>query len=257
MPDIGTGLGDLIKELRKARGWSQTDLAARICLKAERDKRAPRRFWLHHLATVLEVSLETLEATRVKRRQFIGAGAGSVAAAILPAIDSQDETTAFDLFDSISAGDRNPLSVVQTSHHTDILISALASQNRPSVLRLARWSENDDSPVLRVNAVGIIAKTRTDTDLVDLVPVVLAQDTEARRLYTSAVIARVGDQTSALANELTNTRDAGARWCAANLLSQRHDPKAKAAIISMLRTEPVRENVRSYALMLNGESPCI
>ncbi len=166
----------------------------------------------------------------------------------------QSDAPEEELFSSIAGGDMMPLSRVQTSHRIDLTISALTEKDRPSLLRLARWAQDADTAVARVNATGIIAKTHTD--LVERVPVILAHDREARELYVSAVLARVGDDTDALASEVCNPRDAGARWCAARMLAQRGGRRADAAMLRALRVEPVRENVRAYALLLNGDDPC-
>ncbi|WP_019632150.1 hypothetical protein [Actinomadura atramentaria] len=165
------------------------------------------------------------------------------------------EHVAADLFSSIAGGDPGPLGLAQTSHRTDLAVSALAVRDRPSLLRLARWAADADSPVVRVNAAGVGAKTRSE--LVEDVPVLLARDADVRRLYVRAVAVRVGASPTALAAELRNARDAGARSCAAHLLVRDNAPHARHALASALRDEPVRENVRAYALLLNGDSPCM
>ncbi|MFF0576163.1 helix-turn-helix domain-containing protein [Streptosporangium saharense] len=89
---------DLIRKLRLEHGWSQTGLADKLCevsqhptvtrsdiSRWERGKRAPRPFWLRHLATVLEVPLTALEADPVNRRAFISEVA---AASIAPIVAS-------------------------------------------------------------------------------------------------------------------------------------------------------------------------
>ncbi|WP_161630145.1 helix-turn-helix transcriptional regulator, partial [Nocardiopsis lucentensis] len=78
-----------IRELREARGWSQTRLAEAVCQAADRDtvtretisrwesgKRKPGSFWRPHLATALRVPLDALEAARVDRRRFLMAATG-------------------------------------------------------------------------------------------------------------------------------------------------------------------------------------
>jgi hypothetical protein len=49
---------------------------------------------------------------------------------------------------------------------------------------------------------------------------------------------------------------AGARWCSAWLLGRDGSPGAARALARALRTEPVTENVRTIALILNGDDPC-
>jgi transcriptional regulator with XRE-family HTH domain len=87
------GLGELIRDLRLAHGWSQGRLVAALeaasgvrlgreyVSRWEHGKRSPRQFWLRHLATVLQVPLTVLEeGGRVDRRTFItDVAAGAVA----------------------------------------------------------------------------------------------------------------------------------------------------------------------------------
>ena len=74
--------------------------------------------------------------------------------------------------------------------------------------------------------------------------------------YLRAVSARVGTGTHRLAAELVNPADAGARWCSAWLLGQDGSPVAARALARALRTERVTENIRTIALILNGDDPC-
>src|SRR2546427_13188663 len=77
-------VGALIRELRLASGWSQGRLASALCEAAphatvtredvsrwEHGKRRPGPFRMRHLATVLQVPLQTLERADVRRRDFI------------------------------------------------------------------------------------------------------------------------------------------------------------------------------------------
>lgn len=83
--DAALALGSLIRDLRLAAGWSQSRLAAELgrasghdtitredVSRWEHGRRAPRPFWLRHLAAVLQIPLTTLEeAERMERRTFI------------------------------------------------------------------------------------------------------------------------------------------------------------------------------------------
>lgn len=255
-------IGTFIGEHRRSIGISQGDLANLLCeltghptltredvSRWERGKRTPGRFWLPHLATALEVPLAVLEAERVKRRTFI------TAASLAPLAESSIRNTADGIMSAIAAGDAGPLAKIQTSHHTDLLISAYVAQDRPSAFRLARWMENEPSDILRVNAAGILAKV-SDHTLADSVAKSLAHDDGLRHRYLTAFEERVGTQIKALTSEITNPRDSGARWCAGYLLSKDGSPQARAALAAALHTEPVRENVRAYAIALNGADPC-
>ncbi len=89
-------IGDLIRELRKARGWSQGRLASEIndafgtnldreyVSRWERSKNVPSDFYLAKLSAVLDVPLAVLEGD-VKRRAFLTDAAG---AAIAPVVAS-------------------------------------------------------------------------------------------------------------------------------------------------------------------------
>src|SRR5918998_167169 len=82
-------LGTAIRELRESLGWSQSRLASALCKVAnhttvtrenisrwETGKRVPGRWWLRHLATVLQVPIEILEQAGVDRRHFLTTIAG-------------------------------------------------------------------------------------------------------------------------------------------------------------------------------------
>ncbi|MFE5542735.1 helix-turn-helix domain-containing protein [Streptomyces sp. NPDC056534] len=77
------GIGELIRDLRNAQGWSQGELAKRLTQSApgynmsretvsrwENGRNKPGPFWLGHLALVLEAPLAVLE-TALKRRTFL------------------------------------------------------------------------------------------------------------------------------------------------------------------------------------------
>lgn len=237
-------LGALIRDLRQANGWSQTDLANALCLTSghptisreevhrwETEKVIAGRFWLGHLATTLKMPLDVLTAearlSRMNRREFLSLSALTVA----------HRKIASELTASIAAGDGGALATVQTTHGTDLVIAALTDQ--ASTRKLRGWMSDGHNPILRVNAAGILAKLQ-DQDTAERVAVVLEADTEVRQLYTTAVMARVGGlpwATAAklaagqvptqrqahflaarLSHEVLNPRDAGARWCSASLL---------------------------------------
>ncbi len=91
-------LGTVIRDLRESLGWSQSRLATALCTAADHEtvtretisrwetgKRTPGRWWLRHLATVLQVPIEILEQAGVDRRHFL---TGVVGATIAPMIAS-------------------------------------------------------------------------------------------------------------------------------------------------------------------------
>ncbi|SEP46507.1 helix-turn-helix domain-containing protein [Amycolatopsis saalfeldensis] len=270
--------GDLIRDLRSARGWSQDDLARALSDRAqpasltreevsrwENGKRTPRRFWLGHLAAVLDTPLATLEREKspVRRREFL---LGASTLALNESADDSEARTAASIAECIASGDGHPLATVQTTHKTDLIIWLLVQTDRVSMLHLRHWLTDGATPILRVNAAGILAKSH-DENAVDAVAAALERDTETRALYRTAVAARVlhlpwgqaadfepsranPRQIAALARELGNRRDAGARWCSASMLGQvafRH-PAAATALTSALHTEPSRETLRHIAL---------
>ncbi|GAB2940808.1 hypothetical protein GCM10027280_31670 [Micromonospora polyrhachis] len=88
-PDRSTLLGPLLTQLRLAHGWSQLDVAERLCQASglatlsrheisrwERQQRVPGDFWLGWLATVLEVPLDCLTAAATATLRVRGRSAG-------------------------------------------------------------------------------------------------------------------------------------------------------------------------------------
>jgi transcriptional regulator with XRE-family HTH domain len=237
--------GSLIKDLRQSRDWSQTDLANALCQVSgrptigreevhrwEAGKIIPGRYWLTYLAQCFDVPLDLLTSqaklSRMNRRAFMSLSALTVAHGKIAS-----EMTA-----SIADGDYGPLTQVQTTHGMDLVIASLA--DRSSRRKLRGWMSDGHSPILRVNAAGILAKT-PDQDTAEQVADVLEHDLDTRRLYTTAVVARVSALpwstaakltagqirptakqaqflASRFASEVLNPRDAGARWCSAAML---------------------------------------
>jgi len=126
-----------------------------------------------------------------------------------------------------------------------------------------------------VNSVGILAKVGAP-DLDNQVIELLRRDEESRHLYLTAVASRVfvlpweqaqrtasapaldATHLQALASEVTNPYDSGARWCSLSLLAQCRpaDPAAvDAALLPALKREPSREMLRSIAGVLAGLEP--
>lgn len=240
-------LGALIRDVRLSRGWSQGQLAERLCdapgyqfvtreevSRWERDKVIPGPRWRKVLSTVLDIPPETLDEeariSRVNRRQFMN----------LAALTATYGKLASEMVGSVAARDPGPLTTVQTKYGTDLVIASLV--DRPSVNQLRRWMRDGSNPVLRVNATGILAKV-PDQDFAPQVTETLVHDEDVRHLYTAAVIARTGALSwatatriahaptsisrqqaaflaSRLSKEVLNPRDAGARWCSATVLRE-------------------------------------
>jgi transcriptional regulator with XRE-family HTH domain len=237
-------IGALIRELRLAHGWSQDDLADAVnallpeatvnrsdISRYESEKRLPTTA---RVISALSRALNTPETvlraetrlSRVERRTFL-----SLAALTLPLRSLADE-----IYASVAANDERPLATVQTSHSTDLAIAYLVE---PGALpKLRRWMTDGGDAVLRVNAAGILAKL-PGQGAAPQIASVLAHDDEVRRLYSTAVAARVcaldwpaaarfAENPAAaahperaarrLAAEALSPRDAGARWCSALML---------------------------------------
>jgi transcriptional regulator with XRE-family HTH domain len=143
---------------------------------------------------------------------------------------------AAELVASVASNDPGPLTTVQTTHGTDLAIATLADQG--TVVHLRRWLDDDDGAVLRVNAAGILAKIPGQYEASRVIAA-LVRDTDVRRRYMTAVVARVcGLEWSVAAHlaenpadfpqpllvaqrfarEAVSDRDAGARWCSAVML---------------------------------------
>lgn len=235
----------MIRDLRLAKGFSQGKLALRLqeasgvsvgrehISRWERPQGGviPSDYWLRFLAQTLEVPFSALEyeasLSRMDRRAFMR----------LSALTATHGTLASEMVSSIAGSDSGPLTTVQTTHGTDTVIASLA--DKACLAKLRRWMYDGANPVLRVNAAGILAKVPGQALATD-VCTVLTNDGDARHLYMTAVTARTcgfdwsvaaslaADPRTArpraafvaarLADEVTNPRDAGARWCAAVML---------------------------------------
>lgn len=91
-------IGALIRDLRTTHGWSQSQLADRLCRRAdhatlsredvsrwESGRRCPAAFWIQHLAAVLEVPMAVLQTADVDRRSFLTSAAATVIAPLVSA----------------------------------------------------------------------------------------------------------------------------------------------------------------------------
>jgi hypothetical protein len=192
------------------------------------------------------------------------------------------------IFYKLRDGDGYLLATAQTSHATDLRLGTLSRDDALARRELTTWMSNGPTPIVRVNAAGILAKVGVD-DLSDAVIATLRTDPETRHLYLSAVASRAlgitwddaarlafeavaqsepqiqirgralnDGTTRQLVNELSNPRDPAARWCSAVLLSlATHSDTGiiHAALSKAARIEPCRENLRAYAAVLGGAHP--
>jgi transcriptional regulator with XRE-family HTH domain len=262
-PEAPTSVGEVVFALRSNLGWSQGRLAEELgkvsghpsitreyVSRWEHGRKIPGPFWIGHLAAVLQVPRWVLE-DHVRRRDMLRlTGVAALGAVTGIAGDSADSQ---ELFASIAAGDAQPLARIQTSHATDLALGRLATADRPVMWRLARWADDGDSDILRVNAAGVLAKTR-DLEVAGLPAEILGRDRDVRTRYLRALVARTGRDRTQLIAEVQNPADSGARWCAGWLLARDGSHESRQALAQALRSEPVIENVRAFGLMLNGEN---
>ncbi|WP_434600097.1 helix-turn-helix transcriptional regulator [Streptomyces sp. A5-4] len=190
-------IGQLIRDLRLLRQWTQARLAEELAICAgdptgapgrdavkrwETGKVIPGRHWTGYLSRVLGVPDGQLaaEATldRVNRRGFLG----------LSALALSHGALATEMAASIAGRDPGPLAHVQTKHGADIVTASLA--DKASTANLRRWMLDGDVPILRVNAAGILAKLPGQGQADDVARV-LAHDEEVRHLYMTAATSRV------------------------------------------------------------------
>lgn len=211
---------------------------------------------------------ERVLETAMNRRHLL---LGSLAA--LAAVSTDD--SAVRIAHGIQDGHSSVLIDQQTSHQTDREIARLLAASDTSLTTLLSWTRRG-KPLLRVNAVGILAKTGAaplDSDIIGT----LRGDHDVRQLYLTAVLARIlglswdharrladGDdqldpgQLGRVAAELNNPYDAGARWCATVLLfrdRQNAGESITAALLAALRTETSRETLRALGCALAGTDP--
>jgi hypothetical protein len=179
------------------------------------------------------------------------------------------------LFRSIAAGDSRPLAGTQTTHTTDLVIGSYVAKHQASRRLLHRWMTQPATPVLQVNAAGVLAKL-DDADTIDEVIESLRSNERARRLYLTAVAARVlrlpwgqagmlaqaaerpdvielpDQHRDALLAELANPRDGAARWCALTLLGQ-NATGSRDLLLHRLQVEQSRETLRALGGALAGQ----
>jgi hypothetical protein len=190
------------------------------------------------------------------------------------------------IFGDLAQGNSGLLTTTQTSHDTDQVIRRFVQHDNACVPILSQWMRGGNTPVLRVNSAGILAKLGKP-DIADQVIGVLRQDADTRNLYLTAVASRVlslpWDQAGELAHgsshltapsamstdqaaeyavslsrEVRNSQDGAARWCSVVLLSRIAQPVptlVTSALQETLRGEECRENLRAIASALSNADP--
>ena len=195
-----------------------------------------------------------------------------------------EATIAQHVFDDMGSGSDLLLSTAQTTHTCDLRIGQLVAGEEDVHRSLEQWMRDGYSPILRVNAAGVLAKTNGG-QFGDRVLTSLRDDDDTRDLYVTAVASRVlsipwaeatelarltGSNTpllsawsteqrtaavTRLSKELSNPRDVGARFCSALLLHGLADAApdiARQGLGRACQDEPCTENLRAFALTLAG-----
>ena len=260
-------LGPTLREARERAGLSLSGMACRT---------GYSRSYLGNVETGVRQptpavirAYERALGEDVYRRSVLVGMASAVVGAAVPDV-------AVDVVRDIASERSRLLSTVQTSHQIDKVIGALVAKDSPSVGSLLKWMRNG-SPVLRVNAAGILAKVGApamDNDVVQA----LRSDRESRDLYLTAVVSRVlgvpwdyaghvaasgrplsdPAQIESFATEVRNPYDSGARWCSVVMLARTRpeDPATVGdALTNALRQETSRENLRAIGFALAGADP--
>jgi transcriptional regulator with XRE-family HTH domain len=189
-------------------------------------------------------------------------------------------------FGAISNRNAAPFASMQTSHETDLVIREFVARDSSSVDALTAWMRTGDSPVLRVNSGGVLAKLGANA--ADQVIDAVMTDPDMRHLYLTAVISRVlkivwdeaaqlaaltstpnriaadvssdyaGHMVTSFAAEAQNPRDTVARWCSIVMLSQ-VQPVARDQVTNALQSALMQEtstlNLRSIGNVLAGSDP--
>ncbi|MHA5053041.1 SIR2 family protein [Streptomyces sp. SD15] len=183
------------------------------------------------------------------------------------------------IFTDICEDDDRRLTEAQTSHETDQFIKDLLLRESVHIATLKRWMNGDGTPLLRVNAAGIISKVgdpRVTSEVIQL----LDRDKEIRHLYLTAVIFRVleirweaaerlasepngrplphlltltSDQLKTVASrfckEALNPRDGVARWLSLRLLQQVTDVASDDVLRALQAVEEQEDVAETRALI--------
>lgn len=271
-PNNGKALvmGDLGRTLREAReqaGLSLSGMAKRTGY--SRGYIGNVETGIRPVTPAFIKAYERVLGEDLRRRQLLLGSISALASASAP-------DTAASIANDINGGRTGMLTGIQTTHMTDRAVASLVARHAPALGSLAKWARSGKA-ILRVNAAGILAKVGSPTIDNEAVNV-LRVDAGVRDLYLTAVIHRVlgvpwdnaanmaassepvatPEHLQSFAAELSNPNDSGARYCSLLMLAraQPHDPAAvNSALISALRTEPARENLRAVGAALAGINP--
>jgi transcriptional regulator with XRE-family HTH domain len=263
-------MGPELRALREARNWSQTALSRKsgvtrnyLSMIENGQRPGSAQFW-----RIVGRIFDEEEEAAVRRAEFLRLSAAAATVAAVPVVPQPDPATRLgrQIFGSIAAGETRLLAATQTTHATDLVIGGYVAKHQTSRRLLTRWMREPSSPVLQVNAAGVLAKLK-DPDATDEVIGSLRGDERVCRLYLTAVAARVlrlpwghagmlagainrgtvelpDKHQTALLQELDNPRDGAARWCALRLLGD-SAAKSRDLLLSRLQVEESRETLRA------------
>ncbi len=261
-------LGPTLRRAREAAGLSLSGLARRTGY--SRSYLGNAETGVRPVTPGLIRAYERVLGDNLNRRELlVGAVSSFLVGGAAPDV-------AVDIAKDVSHESPKLLTRVQTSHDVDKTIAAMIARDTPSLASLAKWSRRG-SPILRVNAAGILAKVGSppiDNDVVQQLKI----DPEVRELYSTAVVSRVlgmpwddagriavsaqpltnDSQIEPFAAEACNERDSGARWCSVVILSRMRRADSRmidGALGEALKRETSRENLRAIACTLAGLDP--
>lgn len=170
-------IGDLIRDLRTARGWSQGRLADELCKLSgasisreyisrrwESGKHEPSPFWLRHLSAALDTPLTVLEHESMKRRTFISDVA---ATAIAPIVASDLIREGFSARPNNSGPDVEEWEAKLAAYGTDYMSIGAADIQRRLANELIVLQQQLDQPrmwTVAARLMTLYAKTFPGSD---------------------------------------------------------------------------------------------
>ncbi len=171
------GVGELIRELRKARGWSQGRLADELAAHSgasisreyisrrwENGDTVPSRFWLRHLSAVLDVPLAVFEDEGMNRRKFL---AQVAATSIAPVVASDLLAAGFSARLDHAGPSVEAWQAKLSAYGTDYMSLGAADIQRRLAIDLAILQQQLDSPQMwgaAARLMTLYAKTFPGSD---------------------------------------------------------------------------------------------
>ncbi len=173
---MSSAIGELIRQLRRGKGWSQGKLASElseasgfnmtreyISRQWESGRSEPSPFWLRHLAAVLDCPLSMLE-TDVKRREFLSHLAATT---IAPVVASDLLAQGFSAALHASGPDVEAWEAKLVRYGTDYMTQGAADIQRRLAADLVVVQQQLDSPrmwAVAARLMTLFAKTYPGSD---------------------------------------------------------------------------------------------